>query len=578
MNQINKKKLSLENWATELFLAALLLLNFLFFNVLFSTFLFIFKVSIWKYTSVLSFFMTIVIQLLLLKKYQKLNGKSIIITIIIPISLIIAFIFVSGKIIDDTFDGNSYQKATVGLLANGWNPLYGYIEDFENDFHIHDESPLYMNHYAKGANIYAANIYKLTGNIETGKSQNTISLIAVFLFTMSLLMYQHQNIFFTLLFSLCVVTYPVAVAQVFNNYIDIFTYVYLYLTIYSFFLLEEKKSGIGRMLKLMVLGEVLVLAINVKFSLFGYVGLYCLGYYIWYICRFIKKKIDKKFFVEISLTAMIAVLIGVFVVGLSVYPKNYWEKGHPFYPLMGKEKIDIMTMNQPDYFKEKSPLEKFMIATFSKVANIIEISHEEAEWKIPFSIHQEELWHLRAADTRISGNGVWFGGILIISFMIIVLQLKSVKEILCFIPIGITLVMILLFSEAWYARYFPQVYFLVLFAVLFLNKNRQKWMKVMKYILMIMILINNSITGIQVLKNVYEKNKEYRKEFAIFDAQNLEKGGDLYIDTLSYHGAKFNILDRYGEQYHMIFGTSMPNLENTDNHFFGGKVIWRYEK
>ena len=101
-----------------------------------------------------------------------------------------------------------------------------------------------------------------------------------------------------------------------------------------------------------------------------------------------------------------------------MYPKNLIEHGHPFYPLMGKDKVEIMIQNQPDYFKNKSPLEKFTIATFSKVANITDDSKKEAEYKIPFTFNDEETTIISDADTRISGNGVLFGGILIISLIL----------------------------------------------------------------------------------------------------------------------------------------------------------------
>lgn len=58
------------------------------------------------------------------------------------------------------------------------------------------------------------------------------------------------------------------------------------------------------------------------------------------------------------------------MVGYAPYVKNTITKGHPFYPLFGKEKIDIITSNQPYDFQEKGTIEKFMTSMFAKCSNI----------------------------------------------------------------------------------------------------------------------------------------------------------------------------------------------------------------
>ncbi len=139
--------------------------------------------------------------------------KNVIIAIIMPLILIVFSIWINGKVLDYTWDGNSYQKATTGMLVIGWNPLYEHIEDFEANnelkIKINDESPVYINHYARAVNIYGANIYKLTGNIECAKSINTISIMMLFLFTLSFLLYKDKSLVFSILFSICVVTYSI---------------------------------------------------------------------------------------------------------------------------------------------------------------------------------------------------------------------------------------------------------------------------------------------------------------------------------------------------------------------------------
>lgn len=586
-----------------LFLVPLFLLSFIFFNIFLSSLLFIFKISINSLTSVFSALLSVITNLLIYNKRscnEVIENRTkirksidILVITILPILIIGMSIFLNGKVLDYTFDGNSYQKGTTGLLAKGWNPLYQDLEDFEKDMTprilIEDENPKYMNHYAKASNIFAANIYKLTGNIETGKCINTLSVIMIFLFTFSFLLYKKKGICFSVLFSLCVSTYPVVCSQFLTNYIDMLVYAYLYLIVFMFFLFEEESFIICKNDLLMMFLMILTVAINLKVSLFGYAGIFCLGYYIWYLIRVFKfkdKKISKDFLGRLTVVSILAVAIGIFVMGLSVYPKNIITAGHPFYPLFGEGKVDIMTSNQPDYFKEKSSLEKFIISTFSEVSNIIEITHEKAKYKVPFSIHEGEFHNLSSADTRISGNGIFFSGIFIISIFIIILSGKNLfikeknKFFLVYIPVYITIVMVPFWNEAWWARYYPQLYFLVLSAIIGLN-NIDFENKVVKniclYAFVGIILLNNVITFGSTLLTAYRNNVAYNIEFAMLDDEfaneNLNER-KLEVYASAFHGAKFNIIDKYSNNVKIVFKNEPINDEMKT--LFGGRVRYKW--
>ena len=576
----------------SIFVAAFFLLTFIFFNICISTVFFIFKVSIQSSFFVISLFLSICTTLFFLKKKELLKEKkdailNMTLSIILPILIIILSIFLNGKVFDHTWDGNSYQKATTGMLAIGWNPLYEELEDFDDNckeqINIGDESPIYINNYPKASNIFAANVYKFTGNIETGKSLNTIAIVMLFLFTFSFLLYKNKSISFALLFSICVVTYPVICAQFLTNYIDLLVYVFLYLTIFSFFVFEEDKFIFSKKDNLFLFFMLLTISINLKTSLFGYVGLYCLAYYIWYFYRFIKGELDKKFFINFTITAILSVIVGIFVIGLSVYPKNLIDHGHPFYPLMGEGAVDIMTQNQPKEFKEKTAIEKFITSFFSEVDDIIETSNEKIKLKIPFAIHKDEIEHVGLPDLRLSGNGIFFSGIFILSIIIIVFGVKDLYNknsrecILFIIPMSVTLLMIFFLQEAWWARYFPQLYIFVLFALLILDeRSKTKITKILKYGFILVLLVNNLTTFFMAVKSSYENNVVCNVEFQKYESLNLSEKAKLTVYTNSYHGTKFNILDKVNQE-DVTFIYKYPEDKTGVNTFFGGKVEWRYD-
>lgn len=591
--KMNKGKFKICELRYEnLFLAAIFLLTYIFLNICLSSFLFIFNISITAISPVLAGVLSVLINLYLTNAINNSNIdkiKCMFFSVLLPLLIITFSIYINGKVIDYTWDGNSYQKAAIGLLAYGWNPLYEHIQDFDDrsdiKINIRDESPLYMNHYAKGSNIFGANIYKLTGNIETGKSINIISIIMIFLFTFSYLIYKKKSLLFSLMFSLSVMSYPVICAQFLTNYIDLLVYIFLYMNIFLFFILEENEFKFSKNVLLALMFMVLVISINIKFSLFAFAGIYSFAYYLWYIYRLIKKQIDKSFFIKFTISAVCSVVIGVFVIGTSTYLKNFIEHGNPFYPLMGEEKVDIMTANQPKVFDVIKPYKKFFISNFSESADIYGEDEVKPKLKIPFTFTKNEMFAISAPDTRIGGNGVLFGGILILSVIAIILLIQTLFEenrkifTMFLIPTIVTILMILFLDESWWARYFPQVYLFVLLAVILLNDyNKIPYKNILTYVFMLIILTNNSLTFVQATKRSYKNNVLYNSQFQILENTEYKENETLEIYTDFFHGAKFNVLDKFdGEDTCVKFIKGYAKDKNIEK-LFDGKIEWRFVK
>ncbi len=581
-NNINYLKIS-----QSIFYCGLFLLSFIFFNILIASTLFIFKISIQFFYPLLSLVLSGVLIGFLMKKNKLIDFKSLYpyIALLLPIILIIFTTHINGKIYDYTWDGNSYHKATIGMMMEGWNPLYEYMEDFDasdsTEIYVKSSSYLWGNHYAKASHIFAACIGSLTGNVESGKCLNILSIISLFCFVFSFLLNKKEKIMFPFLFSCCLITCTTIGSQFLTNYVDLLVYLYLFMIIYSFFLFEYGNMFENKLESFLVYFMSLIIMVNIKFSAFGYAGLFCLGYYLWYIYRIFKKKIDISFFKKFTIISFIAVLISVFVVGLSVYPKNLLEKGHPFYPLMGENKVDIMTANQPAYFVDKSSIEKFAIATFSKVDNISAASGLEATYKIPFSISKSEIAVLSNCDVRISGNGIFFSGILIISSVVLLVALfklfKSDKKLFAMfvIPLIITILMIIFLEESWWARYFPQLHFFIFFALLLLDKSKNKFIRTLMYALVIIILINNLSVLYLSTRNVYDYTKISNEQFKTFEELTESDTCKLELYSQMFHGAIYNA-ELKTKEYETSY---LDTINEEDLGYYGpfmnGFVLWR---
>ena len=578
----------------SLLLSGIFLLLFIVFNILISNALFIVKIEITKYNMIVSLLLCIFILLWVLKKFNLLSLKkfyNIIIALILPIALIVGSLFVNSKIMDFTFDGNTYHKATIGLLKEGWNPLYETAAEFdngrENKIYIENSSSelwteLWTDCYARATHVYQANAYALTNNIESGKSINTLSIIALFLIIFSYLALRFKKIVFPSIFALCCITYSVVSAQYLTVYIDFFVYIYLLLLLFSFFVIEFRRNEKELNFGLLIYSLALLMLINIKFNSFAYAGIFCLGYYFYYIYKLIKKREkEQKFFVKFTTISAINVIVGVFIIGLSVYPKNFIEYGNPFYPLYGENKVDIITENQPAEFENLPAIEKYTRAMFSKTENMAKASGRETEYKIPFAVSKDEMNYIRMSDTRISGNGVLFSGIFIISLILLILT--SIKMyhynkkifIMASIPLAITFLMIFLLSESWWARYFPQTYFIVLIVIFYLYLLKGKFYKVLLVVLFILVLANNGITLFKATEYSYDQNKLANNEFRLLE-ENVDPNNQfIVLQAPVFIGSLYDIYDNLPNyKFQLVPPEEKIDLSNT---LMNGLVLWKWQ-
>lgn len=548
--KVIKEKISTKS----LLFAGIFLISFIFFNILIPSILFLFKIGVPKISAYLSIFAPVFIIYGLLKNQKLNNLKNIMISIVLPIIIITFSIFLSGKLFDSTWDGNMYHKAAIGYLMDGWNPVYEDIQTFdkkqENPKDLLEWSHLWIDHYPKASYIYGASIGVNTKTIESGKSINIISMFALFFFSLSLFLYHKKDIIFSILMSIIVISSTTIVSQLFTNFIDGLVYVYIYILMY-FFIANESKGYAKKFELYLIYSIVLSMLINIKFSSFGYAGIISAGYYILYFIRMLKDKNKVKEFMKFTALSICIVMISIFVIGVSVYPKNFIDHGHPFYPLMGEGKKEIMKQETLYSLENASPLKKFFVSTYSEATNQSRASREEAKLKIPFSIHQNELQYAQTFDLRISGNGLLFSGIFSIClFLIIPLMARLYKEnkkqfVVFFIPLLSTIFLLLIMEDLWWARYFPQIHFIVFIVILLLEKYYSK-SKLLKF-LIIMTMLNNFMFFIgnseKSLSDTYQANKQITQ----FRTNWSPTECDMYIYSLIFPGGYFNLEEKLPE-------------------------------
>lgn len=501
--------------------------------------------------------------------YITKKDNSFIQSISIIVSFIILFvsIIINHYYIDLSWDGNSYHKDAVGLLKNNWNPIYDdYIDYYKklnnrNMDYIGDKVELthgfWQTHYAKSTWHIGATIYAFTKDIETGKIYNLIGVYITFVLTLSAIFKYKNRLIIPIILSLIVAINPISITQTFTYYNDGFMGNMLILLIIYMMIYTLNDDKFNKKELYSIICSLLIILINIKFTGFGYAGLFCLPYFLIFTYKKMKEKKSREVMKNIALFSIV-VLFSTCIVGFSPYMTNIIDGNSIFYPLAGENKVDIVSYNEPISFHNKSSLYKFAKSTLSETDNINEISKRTPKLKKIFEVDENQLYVLYAPDIRIAGFGVLFSGILIISSIIITIYIikmtiKKDKRIIYLItPLIVIALLIIFISESWWARYSPYVYLIPIISLLLTYEDKNKISKIPFLILLIPTLINmsyfieyntksNLTTSIQTKQRLDSMSKN--KNYLLIDTNNEFLGmmynfDDRHINyrvTTTYH-------------------------------------------
>lgn len=531
--------MKLENWKDSGILIFLYLV-FLFFG---SSLFFFLKVPILPVNAIIYFVGAILFYHFIVTRIRKEKvGKSFFKTVVLSLVVIVLSLTVSSFLFDRSSDGITYHKDAVGVFKEGFNPVYQSSEEFiesrADDSKKLTTYSIWTDHYAKANWIMAANFYSFTGNIESGKAMNILSLYVLFVFVLSSFA-KKWKFSKALIFAIIVAFNPITASQLFTYYNDFLVCVYLFLAI-LFLLKLDKKEDLETWI---YYGFTFLLLANIKFNGLGYL----LVFSFFFMCRKLYFSWKQNKFL-VNFKRLVAIFVPLFIFGLLIfgyptYVKNTLDHKTPFFPLYGEGKQDIMTAQQPKKFLDMSIVEKLFYSTFSKVNNLRE--NDNLDLKIPFTVSKSEIIPATSYDLRISGFGVWFSGILLISlFILIYYYPKYKKDSRILFTLAITTLLLLVMSESWWARYTPHFYLFVLFAVYVLFEYQKKINK--KQLLYLLAIIGNMM--LPLLGNSYYVLTNSVK---IHDELKSLTNKEIYLDVHGYHGIVYNFKD-YDITYSLV--------------------------
>ena len=546
-----------------LYESGILLIGFIVVDVLVSMILFCLKLHI----SVSNFWASLIITMLAFLLIGKNNNKVYInkvLSILLFLTILFGSIFVASKIYDSSYDGNSYHKGAIGMMAHGWNPVYETAEDYSDSiFHIRGAKIFtWIDHYQNLSWIFGSTVYRVFGNIETAKSLNYLLISG----TLLILMNYFRRFKFknnqSIILAFITVFSPVVLSQFFSFYIDgnLAITFYLYIATVSLISFElVKLKTISGDLLFNFFFSICILA-NLKLTgiLLIAAGILPLAGYLTIL--FIQKKIKVFDYWKLFGTTLFSILFAILVIGGTSYVKNTFTMRNPFYPLLGDNRSDIITTMQPAELMGKNQIEKLLISVFSKSDNVQLYSWKALEYKLPLTWSNEEIDNLNITDTRIGGFGIFYSFIFIMSLITIISYLINVYKVkkesgtdaaLYKIIISCILVSILIYlvlpTENWWARYAPNIYLLTpLAAAIMFGKTNQtpksSFVKVGLVVFIIAIFLNQ-LPFIYFRAITPEGNKIVKTE--LLEAKGyVEKNPEAkVIINNHYMGVFYNLLD-----------------------------------
>ena len=504
------------------------------------------------------------------KLYIKENKKINTIAVILALIIFAGVTFIEGKVYDSTADGNTYHKLAIGCMKNGWNPCYESSEDFNkeqgNVFDTSDENinTLWIDHYAKATEIFGAVVYSFTGNIECGKAYTLILMYSAFGIIFAYLYDEKKrSLLASIIVSVLLVFNAITVVQIFNYYVDGALMISILMIIFSLIRecennKEDKRTSQKE--NLIILACNIILCINIKFTGVAFAAVYCFAFYVYWLIKSYRtsKEEFKKQLKTYTIFYIITVVVSIVIVGFSSYTKNFIDHGHPLYPLYGEGHVaNMVVMEQPSSFNDKSHLEIFLISIFSKGENVSPTYSSEniqPTLKMPFTILDGEIKNYSIPDIRVGGFGPLFSVVFIASIIgtiYIIASLIKNKKWNMLIPygliLGITAILILALDGNYWARYIPYFYSIPMLVLSYLLWNKDQKLKyILGIILSIVMFVNVSLVTYTTLINTKNTDKYIGKhvnEFINYYNQHAEEGVEIRLNHMGLQGVLYNLDD-----------------------------------
>lgn len=472
-------------------------------------------------------------------------------------------LMVSQRYFDISYDGQAYHQEALLQLNQGWNPFYEQLNSLQsNNMHR------WLNHYSKGVWFYAAMVFKVTKDIESGKLFHFWLMIAALFVTLPfLLRFETLSRSLAVLISFLVAFNPVSIYQSLSFYLDgqLMSLMIILVAVLGFIYRESKWIHFGLLLM------VIPVLVNVKLTAGIYTGLIMIGYMgmLWVKSKFEQLR-------KTLIYTLIAFFLGFVLFGFNPYVTNALQRGNPFYPALGTDRSDYTYPQFPANFIGKNSFTLLFYSIFSKSDNVRGLG-KQAYLKIPFTVSKDELGAFTDTNAKQGGFGPLFGGAILLSFLIIIgaflsLYSRSKKTgpeknnlgwkeraangaslpniYLGLFCLALILATCLINPASSLARFVPQMWLFPIIAVLLAYSLKNKVIRILGHLILMVLVLNNVLIGYAYYSYNLKITRVYNQRLEKLAVISQENPIQFYFGHfLSSNTLRF---DRFGIVYSIV--------------------------
>jgi hypothetical protein len=432
-----------------------------------------------------------------------------------------------AQVYDISWDGQAYHQEAILQLASGLNPI---VQEGSGEY------ATWIDHYPKANWYVGAAVFRALGDIEAGKLNNLLLMVAA-----GLLLYRAARTFDGLtpgraaLLSTLAALNPVSVSQALSFYVD-GQIGSLILCLIATGCIAYRENG-HHGLSLFLHAASLVLLVNTKFTGVVYAAIMAAA-----VMACHRHRSTVRGYSIFFATVMI---VAVFFVGYAPYYRNLTERGHMFYPVMGRQAIDILTYNSQTDFVDSNRFANMLTSLFSRSANTGAAG--VSELKLPLTIDRSEVLAFDGMpDMRIGGFGPWFSGILIVSHVLLASLVLTRRFSRRALALYVCLVASVCVNPAmWWARYVPQLWFVpIVILAEALRRDLGPALAVLRVTLVFFILTNACFISIRYLDAQLAATRKIDEQL-----QTMNQANDRFLIDFGQFRALRARLTRHGIQF-----------------------------
>ncbi|WP_027213115.1 hypothetical protein [Burkholderia sp. WSM2232] len=410
-------------------------------------------------------------------------------TALLVVAFIAVVLFACGLLREFSYDGLNYHSA-VALALDQRNS--GQTGSYEIG------GMFWAEHYPKAFEFFAYTARVLTTRFNSGKSFTFLLSVPALVCLMQVFRSAGHSGKTAFTAALACVYSPVALGQITTLYVDAAHY-YCW-TIFSVQLIFAVGN---RPYSAIQLGAALALLIGSKMTGPVFAGvsiLVVVGAALVQQNRngFLRRQ--WKVFAHIALWSGVAVM----TLGYSPYLQNLSAGKHVFYPILGKDRIDVISGQASPHFLAMNPLHRLVLSYFSIPSNCSSCAAAEPIF-VPSIRHLREAFIvLHTADTRFAGFGPFFGVMLVLGVAAALGNKKGAS--VAKIYLLATLAIVLVHPQSWWARYVPMLYAAPFLSSAAFSNSRRLFRSIIALALLNSLLAAGSLAGYMVLKQNHYRN------------------------------------------------------------------------